>query len=219
MVRPVLAIPIAILLCFACSSQAEYAPCTEGARIRHNEGFAEVLVCEKSIWKVIDTLGPIGVGATVSEVIRRRSTRLLVVNEVKDLSADSASVVVRVYDAASGTELLRAYSMNSATVNDINSDGVLELILYENVLGFDSLLLAMTGWPTIIELSDPISIGVLSGYPSLRTRLIQESVKVKAMLEAACIDGGMIDPMCGATNDIQRLGLFIDVLGGNKVED
>ncbi len=206
-------------MCFACSSRAEYAPCSEGARIRHNKGFAEVLVCEKSTWRVIDTLGPIGEGVTVSEVIRQRSTRLLVVNEVKDLSADSASVVVRVYDAVSGTELLRAYSKNSATASDINDDGVLELILYEDILDFDSLLLALTGWPTIIELRDPISIGVLSGYPSLRTRLIHESLKVKAMLEAACVVDGIIDPMCGATSDIQRLGLFIDVLGGNKAED
>jgi len=174
--------------------------------------YYELFACVNGLEKRIDKFLEPPYGVNAFEVERPGTSTVIVVNVVNNLAADSRSVSVTLYDTKSGERLLSGHSKASVVAGDINSDGITELVLYENILAFSSLLLSDIGWPTIIELGDSITIGMIEDYNSLRERLLRSSIDAKSVLEEACIFDGVHDPLCGAADDIKALKLFIDIL-------
>jgi len=176
------------------------------------DGYYELFACVNGLEKLIDKFLEPPYGVNAFEVERRKASSVIVVNVVGNLGADSQSVSITIYDKESGDQLLSAHSKESVAAGDINADGITELVLYENILAFSSLLLSDIGWPTIVELGDPISIGIIEDYDALRARLLRSSIEAKSVLEEVCIFDGVHNPLCGAAGDIKALKLFIDIL-------
>jgi hypothetical protein len=205
-----------IFLCtmvlFGCQSQTDGSRCDSKPFVQYSRDFVEIFVCIKDEKKRIDKFSAPGEGVYLIEVPRGNRPSLLVANSVSNLAANSRSVTVLIYDMGSGEPIFHGMSKSSVAPNDANSDGVVELILYEDIVDFDSLLLSNIGWPTIVELSDPISIGAFEDYESLRMQLLKTATEAKTKFAAACVFEGERDPLCGAAKDLEKLELFIDVL-------
>lgn len=176
------------------------------------DSYIELFVCSNGQERMIDRFFEPPMGINAFEVKRPSASTLVVVNLPRTLSSDTKSGTVLVYDANSGEQLLKGYSKTSAHASDMNSDGIIEIILFEDFLAFNSLVLSDFGWPTIIEFGDPITIGTIEDYDSLRERLLHSSIELKRMFEEICIFDGVYSPLCGANPDIKALDLFINIL-------
>jgi len=209
-------IPVPILCVFillaTTATNAEDTHCPGEPFEVYIDSYIELFVCSNGQERIVDRFFEPPLGINAFEVKRPSSSTLVVVNVPGNLAADTKSGTVLVYDANSSEQLLKGYSKISANASDMNSDGIIELVLFENFLAFNSLLLSDVGWPTIIELGDPITIGTIEDYDSLRKRLLHSSIEAKRTFEEACIFDGAHDPLCGAVPDIKALDLFINIL-------
>ena len=194
------------------TSCAQVASCPSEPRTAHFEDRVDIYVCSNNDWKFIHSIdhGEPGVGLETIE--RSDASSLLLVNDARDLAATPHSIKIMIFDIESGDQIFDAFATTSAETGDRNSDGIVEIVLYENILDFDFRLLAGIGWPTIVELSDPISLNTIDDYDSIRAQLLQSSKEWQQKLEFGCVNDGKIDPRCSLKDDIEKLGLFIDIL-------
>ena len=143
---------------------------------------------------------------------REGAASILVLNRSNNLAGDPTSVDVFVYELDSAQLLLRANSSSYAEIDDRNHDGIDEVLLYGQIIHFDSLVLSSIGFPVIVELTAPISIGALPNYESIREDLGYLATEWMETLTHACTFGGDLDPICGAAKDIEKLRLMIKYL-------
>ena len=194
------------------TSFADKSKCPGEPYYLHSGDYIEIFFCDKDQSKLLEKIERPGAAPTIFEVPITSGSTIIVLNNVMNLVADTKSVKVTLYDTRSGKKVLGGYSKNVAFPSDVNSDGVPEIILFEDIFKFDSLLLSRTGWPTIVELGDPITLGTIDDYENVRSQLLKTSIETRRRLEEACVFDGLRDPMCAAIPDIERLGLFIDLL-------
>ena len=143
---------------------------------------------------------------------REGAASILVLNRSNNLAGDPTSVDVLVYELDSARLLLRANSSSYAEIYDRNHDGIDEVLLYGQIIQFDSLVLSSIGFPVIVELTVPISIGALPKYESIREDLERLATEWMETLTQACTFDGEFDPICGAATDIKKLRLMIEYL-------
>jgi hypothetical protein len=209
-------IPVPILCVFillaSTATKAEETHCPGEPFEVRIDNYVELFVCSNGRERMIDRFFEPPYRIVAFEVKRPSASTLVVVNLPRTLSSDTKSGTVLVYDANSGEQLLKGYSKFPASAADMNSDGIIEIVLFEDFLAFNTLVLSDVGWPTIIELGDPITIGTIEDYDSLRERLLQSAIEAKKMLKEVCILDGVYNPLCGAGQDITAVDLFIDIL-------
>ena len=145
-------IPVPILCVFillaTTATKAEETHCPGEPFEVRIDSYIELFVCPNGQERMIDRFFEPPYGINVFEVKRPSASTLVVVNLPRSLSSATKSVAVLVYDANSGEQLLKGYSKASAHASDMNSDGIIEIILFEDFLAFNSLLYDV-GWPRV----------------------------------------------------------------------
>ncbi len=201
-----------LCLLFFGNACADDGRCPGNPFATYSGDIVEIYVCSNGEERLIDRLAQPREGVNLFEVERPDSSKLLIVSSSRNLRADTQSVTVTIYNIDSGEKIFRGYSKFNVSASDMNSDGIIELVLYEDFLEFDSLLLSDVGWPTIVELRDPIFIGTIEDYDSLRSRLLLTSRQTKIAFEQFCTNEEIEEAICIPPPDIKKLELFIAVL-------
>jgi len=112
---------------------------------------------------------------------------------------------VTLYDVKTSTKLVFGKSISMPLFGDINNDSIDELVFFNNNTALDSVASIELGWPTVLKLTDPITIESISNYPVLIEKLTKSSELWIDKLSGICGDEGDLGSSCTGVADVEKI--------------